>query len=74
MHRSNVEAAPNPPPRRPSPFGGITMAEALDGLRIMSGLPPSFARCGVCGGPYRPDPRSAVRCGWCGGQDWRWGG
>lgn len=59
------------PPR--SALGGITMAEAADAMRIMSGLPPLSARCGVCGGPYRPDPRSQMRCAYCGGSDWRWG-
>lgn len=73
--RSGVAAAPNPSPKTPVAVlgAGITMAELNDGLRVLAGLPPLSARCGVCGGPYRPDPRSQVRCGYCGGQDWRWG-
>lgn len=68
MHRSTRNPA-GPPPLA---AGMLTMAEFTESLRIMAGLPPLSAHCGVCGGPYRPDPRSAVRCGYCGGQDWRW--
>ncbi len=49
-------AARNPsgPPR---PIGaGLTMQELADGLRVMAGMPPSTATCGVCGGPLPCGP------------------